>query len=130
LPDELNDLAYSEPLSLLIGLETISQSLASYLVSEPTEELALDYISNLLDQRDALLLKLPQILDQILQDPDLKLRLETLSQRDLILITRAKQALQNIQNQMQDLGRGLNATSSYLEQGSLDETSVYFENKG
>ncbi len=121
-------------LNLLADLEGLSQALDLHLRpgKDPGQEqdLDLDSVFLLLDQRDKLLEKLPAVLPLLVAEPALMTRLESLSQQDTVLIAKAMQARQAIQGELQGLGRNFSATTSYLEQGNFEETSYYFENQG
>lgn len=121
-------------LSLLADLEGLSQALDLHLCpgTDPGQEQDLDLESLflLLDQRDKLLEKLPAVLSLLEAEPALMERLLALSQRDTVLIAKAMQARKAIQVELQGLGRNYSATTSYLEQGNFEETSYYFENQG
>jgi uncharacterized Zn finger protein len=125
-------------LNLLADLEGLSRALALQLSpgTEPgtdpgqEQDLDLESLFLLLDQRDKLLEKLPAVLSLLEAEPALMARLESLSQHDTILISKAMQARLAIQGELQGLGRNFSATTSYLEQGNFEETSFYFENQG
>ncbi len=121
-------------LNLLADLEGLSQALDLHLRPGKDlgqeQDLDLDSVFLLLDQRDNLLEKLPAVLPLLAAEPALMARLESLSQRDTVLIAKAMQAQQAIQGELQGLGRNFSATTSYLEQGNFEETSYYFENQG
>ncbi len=125
-------------LNLLADLEGLSRALALQLSpgSDPgtdpgqEQDLDLESLFLLLDQRDKLLEKLPAVLSLLEADPALMARLESLSQHDTLLISKAMQARQAIQGELRGLGRNFSATTSYLEQGNFEETSFYFENQG
>ncbi|MGE3725632.1 MAG: hypothetical protein AB7I41_08785 [Candidatus Sericytochromatia bacterium] len=125
--------AETSPLSLISALEDLSKALLLRLnPALPGQEPALDVeaLLALLEQRDQLLEKVASLRPLIQVDPTLLARLEALAQQDVVLISQAQLALQGIQTELQGLGRNLNATTSYLEQGNFEETSYYFENQG
>lgn len=127
MPDNLPSLD-----SILKAYERVSE-LLSARISGQVDDTRVPALETLLDQRDQLLQTL-QEQSPLLSEASQAVReqLTHLLQRDQILIERVKLLMEQVQNDMQDLGRQHNATASYLRHGSFadEETSRYFEREG
>jgi len=122
-----------EPQEILKAFSELSERLTALLAAEPSADLDLIQVWDLLDRREALISILYQFFasNETAPSPEFLKALGERQAADQILMEKIKKLQSDLKQESQKMGKQFSATTSYLEQGiQAEETSRFFENQG